>query len=47
MEFKNADAQKIYENYLRQIQSATKKLGKEDQNDIIFNLNICTDSHLI
>ena len=39
IQFKNADAQKIYENYLKQIYSATKKLSNEDQNDILMELN--------
>jgi uncharacterized membrane protein len=39
IQFKNADAQKIYENYLRQIQSAIKKLNKEDKNDILMEMN--------
>lgn len=39
IKFKNADAQKIYENYLKQIQSATKKLSTEDQKDILMELN--------
>lgn len=29
IQFKNADSQKIYENYLKQIQSAIKKLNQE------------------
>lgn len=39
IQFKNADAQKIYENYLKQIQSATKKLNQDDQNDILMEMN--------
>lgn len=39
IQFRSADAQKIYENYLKQIQSATKKLSNEDQNDILMELN--------
>lgn len=39
IQFENTDAQKKYENYLRQIQLATKKLNKEDQNDILMELN--------
>lgn len=39
IQFKNTDAQKIYENYVKQIQSVTKKLNKEDQNDILMELN--------
>ncbi|GAA4026567.1 hypothetical protein GCM10022386_07430 [Flavobacterium cheonhonense] len=39
IQFKNADAQKIYENYLRQIQSAIKKLNQEDKNDILMEMN--------
>lgn len=39
IQFRNADAQKIYENYLKQIQTVTKKLSKEDQNDILMELN--------
>ena len=39
IQFKNADAQKIYDNYLKQIYSATKKLSNEDQNDILMELN--------
>lgn len=39
IQFRSADAQKIYENYLKQIQSATKKLSKEDQTDILMELN--------
>ena len=37
--FKNANAQKIYENYLLQIQLATKQLSKADQQDILMELN--------
>ena len=37
--FKDTNAQKIYENYLKQIQLATKKLSKEDQQDILMELN--------
>ncbi len=39
IQFRSTDAQKIYENYLKQIQSATKKLSKEDQTDILMELN--------
>jgi len=39
IQLKNTDAQKIYENYLKQIQSATKKLNKEDQRDVLMELN--------
>lgn len=39
IQFKNADSQKIYENYLKQIQSAIKKLNQEDQNDILMEMN--------
>ena len=39
IQFRSTDAQKIYENYLKQIQSATKKLSNEDQNDILMELN--------
>ncbi|MEG0926964.1 hypothetical protein [Chryseobacterium sp.] len=39
IQFKNAEAQNIYENYLKQIQSATKKLSREDHNDILMELN--------
>ena len=39
IQFKNADSQKIYENYLKQIQSAIKKLNQEDQNDIRMEMN--------
>ena len=37
--FINTNAQKIYENYLLQIQLATKKLSKADQQDILMELN--------
>ena len=37
--FNNTNAQKIYENYLLQIQLATKKLSKADQQDILMELN--------
>ncbi len=37
--FKNANAQKVYENYLLQIQSATKQLSKPHQQDILMELN--------
>lgn len=39
IQFKNADAQRIYENYLKQIQSATKTISKEDQQEIQMELN--------
>ncbi|MEF9479405.1 hypothetical protein OWR28_18140 [Chryseobacterium sp. 1B4] len=39
IQFKNADAQDIYENYLKQIQSATKKLSREDHTDILMEFN--------
>lgn len=39
IQFKNADSQKIYENYLKQIQSAIKKLSEEDKKDILMELN--------
>lgn len=39
IQFKNPDAQNIYENYLKQIQSAIKKLNQEDQNDILMEMN--------
>lgn len=39
IKFKNADAQNIYENYLKQIQSVTKRLSLEDRNDILLELN--------
>jgi hypothetical protein len=39
IQFNNAEAQKIYENYLRQIQSVTKKLSQEDQKDILMEIN--------
>lgn len=39
IQFKNSDAQKVYGNYLKQIQSATKELDKQDQNDILMELN--------
>ena len=39
IQFDSNDAQKIYENYLKQIKSATKKLSSEDQNDILMELN--------
>lgn len=39
IQFRSADAQKIYENYLKQIRSVTKKLSNEDQNDILMELN--------
>ncbi|PWN59015.1 DUF1700 domain-containing protein [Chryseobacterium viscerum] len=39
IQFKNPDAQKNYNNYLKQIQSATKKLNKEDQYDVIMEIN--------
>lgn len=39
IQFKNQDAQRIYENYLKQIRSATKKLNKDDQNDVIMEIN--------
>lgn len=39
IQFRSAEAQKIYENYLKQIQSVTKKLSNEDQNDILMELN--------
>ena len=39
IQFKNTDAQNIYENYLKQIKSAVKKLNKEDQDDILMELN--------
>ncbi|WP_412850762.1 hypothetical protein ACL0VS_01080 [Chryseobacterium sp. PMSZPI] len=37
--FKNAEAQKIYEHYILQVQSATKKLSYEDQKDILMEIN--------
>ena len=37
--FKNGNAQKIYENYLLQIQLAIKQLSKPDQQDILMELN--------
>ncbi|MFW0739867.1 hypothetical protein [Flavobacterium sp. T12S277] len=37
--FESKDAKAIYENYLKQIQSATKKLSKVDQEDILLELN--------
>jgi hypothetical protein len=37
--FKDAEAQKIYEYYIKQIQAATKKLSHEDQNDILMEMN--------
>jgi hypothetical protein len=39
IQFDSNDAQKIYENYLKQIKSATKKLSSDDQNDILMELN--------
>ncbi|GAO44435.1 hypothetical protein FPE01S_03_04720 [Flavihumibacter petaseus NBRC 106054] len=39
LQFKISDAQRIYENYLKQIKSATKKLPREDQQDILMELN--------
>ena len=44
MEFKkiqcgSTNAQKVYDNYIKQIKSATKKLSQEDQNDILMELN--------
>ena len=39
IQLKNTDAQKIYENYLKQIQTATNKLNKEDQRDVLMELN--------
>lgn len=39
IQFKDAEAQKIYENYLATIQTATRRLSKEDQNDILMELN--------
>lgn len=37
--FKNPEAQKVYDNYIKQILTATKLLNKEDQNDILMELN--------
>ena len=37
--FSNPNAQKIYENYLKQIQLATKQLPSADQKDILLELN--------
>lgn len=39
IQFNDTSAKKIYEGYLRQIQSATKTLSKADQNDILMELN--------
>ncbi|WPO83872.1 hypothetical protein SD427_05940 [Chryseobacterium sp. JJR-5R] len=39
IQFNDTAAKKIYEEYLRQIQSATKTLSKADQNDILMELN--------
>lgn len=39
MQFKSPEAQKIYENYLKQIKVATKKLEPKDQADILLELN--------
>lgn len=39
IQFKNTNAQKVYENYLKQIQSATKKLNEEDRKDVLMELN--------
>lgn len=39
LKFEDSNAQKIYENYLKQIQVATKKLAAEDQMDILAELN--------
>lgn len=39
IKFENKDAQRIYENYLKQIKSTTKKLSKEDQQDVLLELN--------
>lgn len=39
IQFKNTEAQKIYENYVKQIQLATNNLSSEDQNDILMEMN--------
>lgn len=39
IQFKSTESQRVYENYLKQIQSATKELDKENQNDILMELN--------
>lgn len=39
IQFKNSDAQKVYDNYIKQILSATKTLNRDDQNDILMELN--------
>ena len=39
IQFSDTNAQKIYDNYLRQIQSVTRMLSKEDQNDILMEMN--------
>ncbi|TAE84217.1 MAG: hypothetical protein EAY81_07820, partial [Bacteroidetes bacterium] len=37
--FKRAEAQAIYDNYLKKIQAATKNLAHQDQQDILMELN--------
>lgn len=37
--FKRAEAQAIYDNYLKQIQAATNKLAHQDQQDILMEWN--------
>lgn len=39
IQFKNAETQKIYEAYIHQVQSATRKLSDEDQKDILMEIN--------
>ncbi|WDF69615.1 hypothetical protein PQ465_04360 [Sphingobacterium oryzagri] len=39
IQFSDSNAQKIYENYLKQIESATKVLSKEDRNDILAEIS--------
>jgi len=39
IQFNDNNAQKVYDNYIKQILSVTKTLNKEDQNDILMELN--------
>lgn len=39
IQFNDTAAKKIYEDYIKQIQAATKKLSKDDQIDILMEMN--------
>ncbi|MGO1245805.1 MAG: HAAS signaling domain-containing protein, partial [Sphingobacterium sp.] len=39
LQFSDNNAQKVYENYLQQIESATKVLSQADRNDVLAEMN--------